>query len=203
MNSKTALAYRYTINELGTQIDTLETKAGIKEEARRLEEALDWTPFSRQKVRDLYFSIGDIDLRKELVNLQQALEEKTHQGVTDELDKAKRKLQFAIANSADFSEAFLLAAFIAGGCSAIAAYGRAVEGAIVGATFGTFLGLRTIANQRTKHKRAIREAQAELDIAAANLNEFEERNRPSFSLNESISGERDKDWDWPKQGRES
>lgn len=197
-----ALAYRYTMEELGAQIDALEIKAGIREKIQHLEEALDWTPFSRQKLRDLYFSIDAPELSKELINLRQALHEKAHQDVADELEKAKRKAQFAIANSEDFSEAYLLAAFIAGGCSALAAYSQGVEGAMVGATFGTFLGLRTIANQKTKHKRAIREAQAELDIAAANLNEFEERNRPPFSLNESISGERDKDWDWPKQGLE-
>lgn len=197
-----ALAYRYTMEELGAQIDALEMKAGIREQIQRLEEALDWTPFSRQKLRDLYFSIPDIELRKELLNLQQALHEKTHQDVADELDKAKRKLQLAIVSSEDFSEAFLLAAFIAGGCAALAAYGQGVEGAIVGATFGAFLGARTISNQRTKHKQAIREAQAEVDAAAENLNEFKIINRPPFSLDESIDGERDKAWDWPKQGQE-
>lgn len=187
------------MTEFGEQIDALEAKANVREEIKRLEER-EWTPLSRQKLRDLYFSITDIELRRRLINLRLKLGENIEDQLTTDIKMAEQKLHLAIVDFEDFSEPFLTAAFIAGAISIAGAYGQNEEGAIVGATVGIFLGLWTISKVWTKKKRAVREAQAQFDYETTNHNQVQEINRPPFSLGESISAEKDKDWDWPKAG---
>lgn len=196
---------------LGEELDALERQAGIHDQAERAREApVFWfNPFDlthqqraeeqdthatriRRKIRDAYFSIADLDLRKRLISTDRKLHEVWLRSCDDDIGEAAQSV--AKARAAADRQPWEMAALIAGVCVAVGYVGAGLPGAIGGAVVGFFLGQGTIANAKSKARQHLESAEDLLKEAKADNEELAKRPE-YFTVGEELTGERDGSFD--------
>jgi len=191
---------------LGDEVRALEDRAGIakKVENARLgplipdlnassdEYFRDVDDYARRKVRDLYFGVQDLALRKKLIAKQRECERFHADVLAEMMQRAHQAVAKAQqrANSLPWLRAGLLAAIWV----AIGAWLFQLYGALAGALVGFFSGQGVIARARTERAKQLRSAQEELDEEVKGQREVELR--PAwFNEDEQRTGERDEAFD--------
>src|SRR5450631_1734756 len=200
-----AIAYA-PFKELGDQLRALEEHAGI---AKQVEDAqlgpkfpnLDATPdeyfresedYARRKVRQLYFAVEDLELRRELIRKRRECD-RAHKGhLQVELAKTRQKLTDAQKQAQTLP--WLRAGCLAAVFVAIGAYFFQLYGAIGGALIGFFAAQGAIANARTAAADKVRVAQADLDQELTDMGEID-LCPDWFNASEERTGEIDKVFD--------
>jgi len=137
----------------------LERRAGIPEQGKH--------PYGRSdkarlEVRERYFAVPDVALRKKLIRAERACSRAWPATMHALLEEARRKLAKA-QRRANAPLPWLQAGLWAAACVAIGASFFQLYGAIAGALVGFFLGQGVIAGARTSRPEAVRIAQENVD----------------------------------------
>lgn len=190
------------LEELQDECLALENAAGISEAMERArrghfipmiectsdEYFADEFDYFRDGVRDAYFSVTDMQMRRDLIALQREIDRRTARSYESAVTDAKREA--ADARRQLLAQPWDLAGIIAIVAVAVGYWKFGLPGAIGGAVGGFFFGYGVIARARS-------DAQSNLEFAENRVTEAEEDNRVQkcypecFSLNEEIAGERD------------
>jgi hypothetical protein len=172
------------IKELSALIGLLEKKADITEAAMSAR-----TSGSPDKFRDVYYSVTDHELRKQLISTTGVLDQLYLQqcefavaSATDELTKATEK-------SKQQPWPLAIAAYV--GPMVVGQWGFGFFGAVGGAVGGYFLGQWVISATRKEDAQAVAQAQ-KLLAAAQRRNEASKVEPYLFSAAEQAGGEREK-----------
>jgi hypothetical protein len=194
------------IQELGAELMALEKRAGVDEKAEsaRLgpmfpnleaspDEYFKEVEYSaRRGMRKLYFAVGDLALRKELIAKLRECGRALKATRQTDINTARQKL--ATAQRRARSLPWIGAGTLAVLCVAAGAYFFQVYGAIGGALMGFFLGQGNIASHRNSTAEEVRTSQEELD----ELLKTERENEATpewFNASEERTGARDEDFD--------
>lgn len=146
----------------------------------------------RGKIRDAYFSVKDIELRKNLIAAQRIIESRLSQSLEAEFIAANREVSSATPKVQ--SQPWGQAALFGIGAVALGYWGYGIVGAIGGAIAGFFLGQGVIAEARNEATAKL--AQASYQLEQRQKEKFEHSLMPEFfSHREEISGERDTGFD--------
>jgi hypothetical protein len=193
-------------NALRAKLTTLEERAGIAEQVAdanlgpqfpnfraTTEEYFDETEdYARARVRDLYFGVGDLELRKQLIHVNR--EWRKAYGDMNRKDLAEARKELVNANRGVEWFPWISAAIVAATCVALGAKYFGLYGAIAGALAGFFIGHGVVASKK-------KEQAGEIARAAANVREAEESLREHevtpdwFNDSEERTGERDARFD--------
>jgi|HubBroStandDraft_4_1064222.scaffolds.fasta_scaffold01242_8 hypothetical protein len=176
-----------------TQLFAVEARAGIAEQANRArrlavdamespdEEFADAKERSLLALRQIYFAVPDMALRKELIHLRRESDRAMRGAVSGVADANKRLAELQRrANALPLVWAGLLAA----GCVAVGALLFQLYGAIAGALLGFFAAQGLVARGRGQRAEAVRAAQAAVDRE-------QKRSAELFSAAEEATGEPD------------
>lgn len=214
----TKSAARERIKEISGELDVLLEKAGIAEAVKKAEEG-PLIPYGamgdddpslsrlqnntlyfdeqfdhlRDNIRRAVFGIEDREIRKTIIDKHRELE-RAGAGLTREIiEDAERELAKAKRDADNLP--WTSAALGAAAWVALGYYFFNLAGAIGGAVIGFFFGQGTIDRARKMGAAAITEA--ENNLSQVTLDAQEERSRPdTFSLDESVTGERDRQEDY-------
>jgi hypothetical protein len=142
----------------------------------------------RGKTRDAYFSITNMELRKQLIATQRLVESRLRQSLQQDIIAANREVLMATAKVQ--RQPWGKAALFSIGAVAIGYWVFGIVGAISGAVCGFFLGQGVISEARNEANAEL--AQASNDLEQTQKEESEDSLMPEFfSYSEEISGERD------------
>ena len=189
----------------------LEERAGIGEEMRRIRdiqpsylgiydiedpaenmaafEAVNAATGSRKlrKLREVYFSVADLDLRKQLIANQREQHKLTLEFFREEVAEAHRKLAEAQRSGANW----WIVASIPGLACIAAGYGLfGIPGALGGALVGLFAGRQTEHNAKRNRDEAVAAAEEILKDAERTVVEVSKQ-PATFSRSEERTGEAD------------
>lgn len=179
------------LKRLAEELDDLERQAAIHEQSERDRES-SWWAMGRHKIRDAYFSVADLELRRRLISTERKLHEAWLRSCDDDIRKAERNV--AKARAASDRPPWEMAALIAGVCVAVGYVGAGLPGTIGGAVVGFFLGQGTIANAKSKARQHLDSAEDLLKEAKADNEELAKRPE-YFTVGEELTGERDGSFD--------
>lgn len=146
----------------------------------------------RDKARDAYFSVQDVELRKKLIAAQRKID--SHVMHTFEADIASANHAVSIAKAKMQNQPWTKAAVFSVGAVAIGYWAFGLVGAIAGAVGGFFLGQGVISEAKSTATIEVNQATKELEDAR------KERAQRSlwpecFSRSEEITGEREQHLD--------
>jgi hypothetical protein len=193
------------------RLQELEDQAGIRSKADRAREGsfiplgalgdpatpdeyfADEYDHTRSGIRRAYFSVSDVDLRKQLINTQRKLEKLGSDGQTRDVNKARHALEVSKQESA--KQPWGTAAAIAGGAVALGYYAFELVGALAGMVGGFFLGQGVIADARRRAADAITADQESLD-AELETQSSNARKPSYFTYQEELSGEEDRQFSY-------
>jgi hypothetical protein len=148
---------------------------------------------ARRKVRDLYFAVQDMDLRKQLIATRRACERQFQDNIRAGIAESRAALAKAKA-SAESQAPYIKAAVAAAIAVALGAILFQMYGAIAGALVGFFLGLSTLARGKKKRAEVVESVQTLLDVKLKD--QRDEGIKPAwFNSSEEQAGERDKHFD--------
>lgn len=158
------------------------------EEARYGNQVLDIEKKAiRLHIRDAYFSVADIGLRKKLIAKSRECEALRRRWFQQEVSDAHARLK---ALNTSIRQWWLLAALCGTGFVGGGYFIFAIPGAIAGAVAGLFLG-RAIEHADERRREAeLKEAENDLALAKTNLHKVTGE-QPAFSQSEEHSGEPD------------
>jgi hypothetical protein len=189
--------------------EELEVRAGIKPQVERAREGslfplgiegervspdlyfADESDYTRRKIRQAYFSVADLDLRREMMQLQVKIEEILVSFGDREIEEKLAELSMAKAKVRRLP--WGAGAAIAMGCFAIGSYSKGEIGAIGGAVFGVFMGLWFVWNSKGDAEKDREQAEADLEQARKDR-KIENMHPPTFSRSEASSGEEDREF---------
>jgi hypothetical protein len=194
------------LRRLGGELIALETRAGIIEKVKDAELG----PFlpnldasheeyfkeveyhARRKIRQLYFGLLDVAVRKELIAKRRQCDSVEAAYWQREVATARQNLEDKErrVHSLPWGWAGSLAVL----CVAIGAYFFQIYGAIGGALMGFFLAQGFLAQQRNTGAVSVRAAQEELDEALKTERE-NEATLAYFNAGEERTGEMDEEFD--------
>lgn len=149
--------------------------------------------YLREHLRAAYFSVADVELRKQMIKLQRDRASILRQMQEHSIYDARRELQQAQSKAADYPwQGASVAAIIA---VAIGAYFFQLIGAIAGAVVGFFDGQGWVAEAKKNAAWALKQAE---EVAADAEKDYREGGpRPEFfSAREAATGEEDKDFSY-------
>ncbi len=178
--------------------DGLEEQLGIHTLSRQLREKYSWV--ARQNLRDAYFAIGDLDLRKRLI----CLDRKYHKALSDFWDDDARDSEYDLSRAkkaADRSR-WGVAALVGGAFVAIGYKIAGFSGATGGAAIGLYSARMAIEDGKAAARAAVVTVEEEL-TSKRNLS-AEISNHLAFSSAEEETGERGAEFEaenWPKWSR--
>ena len=146
----------------------------------------------RDKARDAYFSVQEVELRKKLIAAQRKID--SHVMRSFEADIAAANHAVSIATAKMHNQPWTKAAVIAVGAVAVGYWAFSYVGAIAGAVGGFFLGQGVISEAKSKAIIEVNQATQEFEDVQ------KERAQRSlwpecFSLLEEITGEREQHLD--------
>jgi hypothetical protein len=178
--------------------DGLEKQLVIHAYAQKLREKYSW--IARQNLRDAYFAVSDLELRKRLI----CLDRKYHKALSDfwNEDAQASERDLSQAQKAAAKSRWPLAALLGGGFVAIGYMVAGLLGAAGGVAIGIYSARLTIADGKAAARAAIVTAEGELEDKRT-LN-AEISNHLAFSVHEEKTGEREDEFDaenWPKWSR--
>jgi len=160
--------------KLAEELNTLEHRTGIYEEAERAREGrlfpdVNETPdeyfneeydYTRRRTRKTYFSVADSDLRKQLISCERKIHAISLRRWDGDIQTAEREAHQAAVALGRLP--WGLAAVVGGGCVALGYYMAGLSGSIGGAVVGIFMGFGTIANTKSERQRTLSAAQESL-----------------------------------------
>ncbi len=162
------------------------------EEASPDEYFADERDYFRRKVRDAYFSVQDVKLRKRLIAAQRKID--SHVMRSFEADIAAANHAVSIATTKVHNERWIKAAGFAVGAVAIGYWAFDLVGAIAGAVGGFFLGQGVVSEAKSNAIAEVKQATQELEIARKE--QAQQSLCPEcFSSSEEIAGEREQHLD--------
>jgi len=191
---------------LGGELRELEERAGITKkvedaqlgpfipnlEATPTEYELDREDNARRRVRDLYFGVQDVALRKALISKYRECDRLHAQLLSAQLKREYLALEKAKRHLGRLPWA--MPAIYAVICVAVGAYFFQLYGAIAGGLVGFFLGQATVAQGRSRATEALRQAQESYDEEVKGQSEV--ALRPDwFNTTEEHTGDRDEEFD--------
>jgi hypothetical protein len=193
-------------DRLRSEIGTLEEKAGLTDAMERAREGrfiplgalgekvspaeyfADEHDHRRAKTRDAYFTVRDIEVRKELIAATRKLEQSIRESFDEDVIAANREAAAAAAKAQN--QPWGKAALLGMSLVAVGYWAFGIAGAIGGAVGGFFLGQGLIA--QTRNAASAELAQASHDFEQAQKATTEHSLMPEFlSPAEEWSGERD------------
>lgn len=162
------------------------------EEASPDEYFADENDHFRDKARDAYFSVQDVELRKRLITAQRKIDSYVMRSFDADIAAANHAV--SVATTKTQSQPWTKAAVFAVGAVAIGYWVFGLVGAIAGAVGGFFLGQGVISEAKSNAIAEINQATQELENAR------KERAQRSlwpecFSSSEEITGEREQHLD--------
>ena len=158
------------------------------EESREENQVLDTEKKAiRLHIRDAYFSIADMGLRKKLIAKSRECEALRRRWFQQEVSDAHARLK---ALNTSIRQWWLLAALCGTGFIGGGYFIFAVPGAIAGALAGLFLGRAIEHADESRRKAELKEAENDLAFAKTNLHKVTGE-EPAFSQSEEYSGEPD------------
>jgi hypothetical protein len=194
------------IRKVADELVELETKAGIIDkvkdaalgpmfpnlDASSEEYFKEVEDHARRKVRKLYFSLDDVDVRKELIAKRRLFDSLCDADWQKDLATAQQNLtdKQRAAESLSWTRAGCIAVI----CVGAGSYFFKLYGAIGGGLMGFFLAQGTLASERNLKAAHVRTAQEELEEALKT--ERANQGTPDwFNYSEERTGERDEDFD--------
>jgi hypothetical protein len=194
------------LEELERKCNALESSAGITEDVERAREGrfiplgafgedvspdeyfADEYDYIRRKIRDAYFSVKDIELRKELIKLRREIEKYHQESYQGDINLAHKEIDKAKLNGRKLP--WETAALLGVASVALGYWLFDIVGALAGAVGGFFIGQGTISDARSIAETELEQATNELKQAENDQKLM--RLRPDcFSLEEELAGERD------------
>jgi hypothetical protein len=158
------------------------------EEARYGNQVLDMEKRAiRLHIRDAYFSVADMDLRRKLIAKSRECEALRRRWFQQEVSDAHARLK---ALNTSIRQWWLLAALCGAGFIGGGYFIFAIPGAIAGALAGLFLGRAIEHADESRREAKLKEAENDLAFAKTNLHEVTDK-EPAFSRSEEHSGEPD------------
>ena len=142
--------------------------------------------------RDVYFSVDDEQLRKQLIALARKIDSGHRQSTDEQIDASLREV--SIANAKADRQPWGKAVLLGIALVAFGYWASQVAGAIAGVVAAVFLGLGVIANARNNARLRLAQAARKLEQAKKerdNYSLFPE----IFSSTEEASGRRDTEFD--------
>ena len=142
----------------------------------------------RQRTRDAYFSVEDVELRRKLIAARRAVESNIRQTLEEEIIAANRNIADAAAKVQHLP--WNLVALLAIAIVVVGYWKFEIIGAIAGVAASFFLGQGVIERARNRATSVL--AEAHNDLAQAKKEWEEHSLEPNFfSRSEELSGERD------------
>ncbi len=141
----------------------------------------------RLHIRDAYFSVADMDLRKNLITKSRECEALRRRWFQQEVTDADARLK---AVHTSIRHWWLLAALCGTGFVGGGYFIFAIPGAIAGALVGLFLGRAIERADESRREAELKKAKNDLEFARTNLHEVTGE-KPAFSQSEEHSGEAD------------
>lgn len=190
------------------RLEELEAKAGIKQQTDRAREgslfplgmggedvdpeaySADEADHTRHGTRVAYFSVQDIELRRELIKTARTIE--SIQSALLDREVPEKAAAVAKAKGALRHLPWGTGAVIALVCFGIGEYSKGTAGGIAGALFGLFMGVGFVWNSKGAAEAALEEAEAELKAAQRDRS-IRKLHPPTFDLREELSGVEDKE----------
>jgi hypothetical protein len=145
----------------------------------------------RRRVREVYFSVPDVERRKELISLQRRLDQAIEQQSDEDLFRTETAVTQARRASRHLP--WERAAVIAVGCVALGYYFKGIVGAIAGAVGGLFLAQGTVSNRRAQLLAALDQLEREVaDLKKAR--QIAALHPEYFNEIEAVRGEEDREF---------
>ena len=146
----------------------------------------------RDKTRDAYFPVENIELRKKLIAAQREVESRLRRSLEEKIVRVNREI--AVATAKAQQQPWAKAALVGVGAVALGYWVFGIAGAIAGAVGGFFLGQGVISQARNEANGLLAQASGDLEQAQKDKTENSQMT-DFFSQAEAISGNRDKDFD--------
>lgn len=164
----------------------------LGEPASSAEYFADEHDYLRSKTRDAYFSVQDLELRKQLIAAERAVDAEIEKSYAADMSEANQTL--LLAQAAADKQPWRTAAVVALGAVALGNWFYGLVGAIAGAVGGFFLSQAIVHEAKVTTKAALSTAVAEIEQLRKDSKQ-RALHPPIFSINEELTGQRDEHLD--------
>lgn len=147
----------------------------------------------RERARDAYFSVEDVDLRRKLITIRRRIDAHISRAFEADMEVARQTV--SAARSKSLNQPWGAAGFWAVATVAVGYWAFDLVGAIGGAVLGFFSGQGVIANAKRAAQMEFEHAEKELE-QLQKYQEIRALHPECFGIQEECTGVRDEQLDW-------